>query len=111
MLCVHKKNSDIKIQQQELMSCELSQLTKIQYIHIVQLCQIMINIMLLISSHLITRYKNIFYQTSSLYVSILESGAMDHYLLYNPNKNNILQKGYNPITITLPNSNKLTLTH
>ena len=46
----------------------------------------------------------------SLHVAILDSGATDHYLQCNPNKNNISQKGYNPITVTLPNSNKLTLT-
>ena len=43
----------------------------------------------------------------SPHVAILDSGATDHYLQCNPNKNNISHKGYNPITVTLPNGNKL----
>ena len=41
-------------------------------------------------------------QTSNHY-EILDSGATDHYLHRNPNKEYISQSGYNPITVTLPN--------
>ena len=47
----------------------------------------------------------------SPHVAILDSGWKDHYLQCNANKNNISQKGYNPITVTFPNENKLTSTH
>ena len=42
--------------------------------------------------------------------AILDSGATDHYLHRNPNKEYISQSGYNPITVTLPNGTTLTST-
>ena len=46
----------------------------------------------------------------SNHYAILDSGATDHYLHQNPNTTHISQKEYTPITVTLPNRNKLTST-
>ena len=46
----------------------------------------------------------------SNHYAILDSGATDHYLHRNSNKEYISQSGYHPITVTLPNGTTLTST-